>query len=512
MTGIVWKELFREKIRNCETETLANFFFRNACEFPDKMALEWYDFDKDCVTGVTYEELFSDIVCLGTALYEKGFRGKTVSLVGERSYEWVLLFLTVLCSNMIVLPLDPNLDTGEIIKRNGFADTDACFTEEGLPHYKELTNDGSVKLYKLKDIMSMISDGRHAVENGDYDWLKDSIRESQRTVMIYTSGTGGKMKAAVIRQENFTLERYVWNGLAMQNSKCLITLPLYHIAGIGDLRGTLLVGTTAYLSSGLRYILKEYAYAKPKVGFMVPAQALLLYEVLSGKEKKKARELLGNNFSAIRATGAPLPSNIRDMFLKYDITVTSDYGMTETAGPVSVSMVKDGKIFSKEGSVGHILDCIDVRVDTPDENGCGEILISGQCVFDGYYKDKEETDSIIIDGWLHTGDIGYIDEDRFLYIVGRKKNVIILSSGENVIPEEIEKLIYRIPEVDECLVRGKNDRISVSLFCKDTVTREYICDEINKLNKTLPSYKRISDIDMLEEPLPKTSSGKIRRV
>lgn len=507
----MWKALFEEKIKNCETETLAHFFFINACRIPDKRALEWYDFERDCVAGVTYGELFGDIICLGTALYERGFRDTTIAIVGERSYEWVLLFLTMLCSNAIVLPLDPKLDEEELKKRISFADCRVSFADEGVFSLGEASGAGSAELKSMSDVTDMVAEGRKIIEKGGRKWIADKICEKQRVLMIYTSGTGGRMKVAMIRQESFTLERFVWAGLNMQNSKCLITLPLYHIAGIGDLRGTLLVGTTAYLSSGLRYLLKEYAYVKPKLGFMVPAQALLLYEVLSGKGKEEARALLGNNFSAIRATGAPLPSNIRDMFIKYDIKVTSDYGMTETTGPVSVSMEKDGRIFSKEGSVGHILDCLEVKVDNPDENGCGEILISGQCVFDGYYKDKEETDSMLIDGWLHTGDIGYIDEDRFLFIVGRKKNVIILSSGENVIPEEIEKLLYGIPEVEECLVYEKDQSIAAKIFCKGTASRQYIEGKVDKINAFLPSYKRISIIDMEAEPLPKTMSGKIRR-
>ena len=509
----MWQEWFKKKIEYCETETLAHFFFQNACRVQEKTALEWYDFEKDCVTGVTYEQLFSDMICLGTALYRKGLRQKTIALVGERSYEWVLLFLTLLCSNTIVLPLDPKLPADELKNRISFADARVCFAEDGLlPDLVESRIPG-VTLYRLSEVMDLLKEGRRYFLSAEVEreWIEDLICEKQRVMMIYTSGTGGKMKAAVIRQENFTLERFVWNGLKMQESKCLITLPLYHIAGIGDLRGTLLVGTTAYLSAGLRHLLKEYAYVKPKVGFMVPAQALLLYEVLSGKEKMEARALLGNNFSAIRATGAPLPQNIRDMFLAYDISVTSDYGMTETTGPVSVSMEKDGRIFSKEGSVGHILDCLDVRIADPDENGRGEVLISGQCVFDGYYKDPEETDAILIHGWLHTGDIGYIDEDRFLFIVGRKKNVIILPSGENVIPEELEKLLYRIPEVEECLVYEKGEKIAAGIFCGDAVKREYLESETDKINQSLPSYKRIGVIELRTEPFQKTSSGKIRR-
>ncbi len=505
------KDIFEKKLKHCEDETLAYFFFGNAIKTPEKKAFEWWDEEKKEVTGVTYDALFSDISCLGTDFYSRGYRRKTMALIGNRSYEWVLAFLTVICSDMIVVPIDPNLDTEELVQRIKFSDASICFCDDEIDLFNSQDLPEGFELHKMSEIMSMVSEGQKAIDGGNETWINDPICNKQQVVMMFTSGTGGKNKAAIIRQENFTLERYVWHGLEMENNVCLITLPLYHIAGIGDLRGTLLVGTTAYLSSGLRYLLKEYAYAKPKIGFMVPAQAMLLYEVLSGKEKEEARALIGGNFSAIRATGAPLPDKIRDMFRDYDIKVTSDYGMTETCGPVSVSMVKNGEIFSKKGSVGHIIDCLDVTVDNPDENGCGEIVISGQCVFDGYYKDPEQTAAILKDGKLYTGDIGYIDEDRFLFIVGRKKNVIILGNGENVIPEELEKLIYRIPEVKECLVCEKCDTIAAKIYCGEGADAKKVEDEVKLLNKSLPTYKQIQIIEIMDEPLEKTASGKIRR-
>ncbi len=504
-------ELFSEKYNQCEKETLPNFFFRNAEKHPDKRALEWLDLENDKVAGVTYKELFSDVIGLGTALYNRGFREKTIALIGERSYEWVLMFLTMECSNVVVLPLDPNLGCDELVKRLKFADAEVCFADEGHPIFDEESAFDKIELLSLKDVMSMALEGKQSVEDGDHKWIDEPVLENQRAVMIYTSGTGGKMKSAILKQSGFTVERHVWNGLKMQDSKNLITLPLYHIAGIANLHGSLLVGTSAFLSSGLRYLMKEYAYVKPKVGFMVPAQALFLHEVLSGKDKDKAQKMLGGNFKAIRATGAPLPANIRESFRKFDIRVTSDYGMTETTGPVSVSMMKDGKVYSKKGSVGHIIDCLDVIVDNPDENGRGEIVISGQNVFEGYYKDQEETDNILRDGKLYTGDIGYIDEDRFLFIVGRKKNVIILGSGENVIPEEIEKLLYRYDEIEECLVYEKEDKIAAKIYCNEEVPASVIEKEVAAINKNQPTYKQISIIEITHDPLEKTSTGKIRR-
>ena len=505
------KKIFEKKLSNCENETLSYFFFQNALRVPDKKAFEWFDEEKGKVVGISYDELFRDITGLGTALYGLSYRKKTIALIGDRSYEWVLSFLTMVCSNAIVVPMDPKLETKELIERIKFSDAQVCIADDTLKLWSSGDLPGNLKMHKMSEIMDMTAGGLEEVLRGNEEWISDPICNKQQVVMMFTSGTGGKNKAALIRQENFTLERYVWSGLEMENNTCLITLPLYHIAGIGDLRGTLLVGTTAYLSSGLRHLLKEYAYARPRIGFMVPAQAMLLYEVLSGKDKEEARALIGGNFSAIRATGAPLPDKIREMFKSYDIKVTSDYGMTETCGPVSVSMVKDGEIFSKEGSVGHIIDCLDVFVENPDENGCGEIVISGQCVFDGYYKDPEQTQAILRDGKLYTGDIGRIDEDRFLFIVGRKKNVIILSSGENVIPEELENMIYKVPEVKECLVFQKDDAIVAKVYCGSEADAEKVESDIKLLNKKLPSYKQIRSILLQDTPLEKTSSGKIRR-
>lgn len=582
-----FKELIKKKADTCGVETMVHFLYANGLRHPDKPAYEWYDADADKICHVTYGELMANVASLGSVLYSRGFKGRRAALIGRTGYPWVLCFLASICSDIIVVPLDPTIGEEEMEKRLRHCKADAMFVADDLSFYADafdkalksrtsgtaacedsvsdapgqgseigagaerstLVRDadafgldsetGAVpegdaqaidedasgqdcRIIRFSDLPGLLAQGESLLTDGYADWVDDYISEKQPAFMIFTSGTGGKMKAAVIRQENPTLERFVWAGIEADKSKCHLTLPLYHIAGIGDLRGTILVGTTAYLGGGLRYLLKEYAYVKPVTGFMVPAQAELVRGLLQGKSVEEGRKLLGGRFVAIRSSGAPLPGVMRDFFRSYDIDITSDYGMTETCGPVSVSVMKDGRLFSKPGSVGRILDCIEVKIADPNELGHGEVLISGQCVFDGYFEDPEETAKVLKDGWLHTGDIGYVDEDRYLYIVGRKKNVIVTRSGENVIPEEMEDAIRRIPGVKECLVHEKDGKLAVKIYAgapgedqkpdlDGEALRESIQEKIGMMNKGNPTYKRILSVEFTDAPLPKTATGKLIR-
>ena len=501
------KAVISRKIKNCQQETFAACFLERALMHPDKSALEWKDSKTGTLASTSYGELADSIMGLGQWLYGAGLQGSCIALVGDNSYEWILAFLTVLCSDMRVVVLDPGLSPEELARRIEFADARAVFAADNI----DVTRVADVSVYSLSELAGLLEGVTKLDESNLGAWLDTPITEKQVVLLMFTSGTGGHMKLAMLRQEGLTLERWVWQGLRMQESNTLITLPLFHIAGNCNLRGALMVGTTAYISAGLRNLLEEYAYVKPKVGFMVPAQAMLLYGVLVGKDKETGRALLGGNFSAIRSTGAPLPDKVRQLFEDYDIRVTSDYGMTETSGAVSVSQMRDEGIYSKLGSVGHILDAITVQIDNPDENGRGEVIVSGQCVFEGYYKNEEETGAILQDGWIKTGDIGYIDEEGFLFLVGRKKNIIILPGGENIIPEELENMIFGLPGVTECRVYERDNRLCVSIYSKEEADETIIKKEVWELNGQLPSYKRIQAIYLESEPLPRTSTGKILR-
>ena len=529
-TGDMNNTLLFENILNItDQETLKHYLFENGCRTPEKKAFEWYDEKTDSITGVTYEQLMQDILSLGTEMYANDFKGKTVALIGGTNYNWVLLFLTVMCGKMTVVPLDPNLGISELEKRIGHCEADIVFCDESIDFYQHASLSENVRLIGLTETMMFRDHGTALLKQGNTLYTEERVGGKDDVLMIFTSGTGGKMKAAVIRQENLIQEREVWYGLEFDKSKCLILLPLYHIAGIGDLRGTLLVGTTAFFGSGIKRLLEDFQYVKPVNCFVVPAQAQLLAGILEGKDPEMAKKLLGGRLFAVRTSGAPLTPKMRELFTQHQIDVTSDYGMTETCGPVSVSLKKNGKVFSKPGSVGHILDKLDVKIADPDEKGRGEILIGGPSVFTGYFHDPEETVKILKDGYIYTGDVGYIDEDRYLYIVGRKKNIIVLSNGENVIPEELEKNILSIDAVKECIVFEKNDKLAVRIYVeadlddaddeeRQAYTEQHrkelekgIREEIRRINTDLPHYKRIGIVEFSKDPLPKTATGKLLR-
>jgi long-chain acyl-CoA synthetase len=503
--------IFKYVSEGCAYETFRHYLFESARNNLGKPAIEWLDTESNKLQSVTYTELCENVICLGTELFKRGYKGKTVALLESRSYEWVLLAVTAMCSDMRVVPIDCNENEEVLKKKLDFCDADLCFDEE----HSALVNVENAKfdIVDASNVQDMLRKGREAFHQGDDFWVKDYLSCRDPNVMIFTSGTGGKLKLAVLTQGSFNLEKLVREGLGMDKSKnkCLITLPFFHIAGLIDLRGCLMLGLTAQIGQGLKYLLQEYALAKPEIVFVVPAQATFLYGVLIGKDNETGRELLGGNLKAIRTSGAPLPQNIRDAFKHLDVEVTSDYGMTETSGPVSVSLLREDKIFTKPGSVGHILDCLKVYAENPDENGCGEIVIEGYCLFDGYYKDEEETSKVLKDEKLYTGDVGYVDEDNFLFLVGRKKNIIILSNGENIIPEELEKMVYQIPEVKECLVFAEGDKLAIKVYAEGLDEEETLKEKIFELNKNQPNHKMIRNVYVSSTALPKTKTGKILR-
>lgn len=512
--------IIQEVINNTDQDTVKYYFFNHVLEHPQKRLFEWINKSTMEFDGITYADFANQVINIGSALYHKGYKGKKIALCGVSDDRWIKLFCTVLFVDAIIIPIDPALSQDDLVKRLKFVEADVLFTDRSnLDDLKSQLKNTTI--FDISIVDELLAKGQELICSGDHSFADIKVHNEDTTLMIFTSGTGGKIKAAMLSQEGLTLEKNVWEGMGITGYTCFIVLPLFHIAGIGDLRGVLLTGGTAVISQGLKYLLQEYAYAKPYCCFMVPAQANFIYKVLEDKDYESAHKILGGNFNTFRTSGAPLPERLRDLFNKFDIQITSDYGMTETTGPVSVAINKDGRIYSKKGSVGHILDALDVRIDNPDENGCGEVIISGKCLFKGYYNDPEETEKILYDGYIHTGDIGRIDEDGFLYIVGRKKNIIILSSGKNIIPEELEKKVSSIKEVTECLIFEKADAVAVRVYSdrlnilsseEDIKELEsVIWENVRTINKSLQSYERIQDVEISLEPLKKTSTGKIMR-
>lgn len=475
-------------------QTVRERLFESCLKHPERKALEWYDQQKGTVSFVTYRELLSDIAKLGTAFYNRGLKGKVLALSGSASYPMVLCLLTALCSDMTAVILDQAME------------------EEALQRDFEWCG-GSIRIAEpFLEVDEYLASGEKLLSAGEENWLKEEIRCSQRALMLFTSGTGGKRKAAVLSQENLTLNIYDGEDCCDKSEKRLLLLPLHHIAGIVELRSTLYSGKTLYLSAGMRALLFEYAYVQPVSCFLVPVQASLLLMLIEDRTKEEAVRLLGGHLTTLRTCGAPVQGEIVSRLMDYGITVTSEYGLTESTGGITVTRFCGDQPVCKQGSAGSLLPNMEVLIDQPDSQGIGEILVRGKYVFQGYYRDPQETTRVLENGSLHTGDMGYIDDDGFLFIVGRKKNVLVLESGEKIIPEEMERELYRISGIRECMVYEKNGIIAAKIYAPLlNGDHDKINGEIKRINNSLPTWKRIRWVDLCEEPLVKTSTGKLLR-
>lgn len=478
---------------HCDDETLRHLFFQNAEICPDKPAFV-FDYGR---SSRTYAEFLSEVTAVGRYSYVLGWRGRRVALVGANSYPSILCQTACFCGNVTAACLDHTLGLEEICSRVARCGADVVlYDPASVPNAPE----GWLPFSEVVEAALRSRD--------DAGWSEDHVSQTAPALILFSSGTGGRTKAALLSQQSLCVERFVKQRLTGREHRGLIHLPMYHIIGIGDINGDLQMGNTMYLSVGFSSLLRELQYWKPRCISMVPAQAIFLSELLRGKPYDQGRALLGGALDAIRTAGAPLPDAVVDLMASYDIAITSEYGLTEAAGPVAVSIIKDGRLWRKPGSVGKILEGVGVEIAPVEGSTLGEIVIRGQSVFDGYLGDEAATREVLSEGTLHTGDLGYIDADGYLYIAGRLKNLIILASGENIIPEELEAELLKLEGIRECRVRQQGEQIAADIYTEDeAVARE----SVRRFNRNSPSFKQIHIVYTRDTPLEKTGSGKIRR-
>ena len=479
--------------RRGDGETLRRLFFQNAEICPDKPA---FVLDYGRATR-TYAEFLSEVAAVGEYGYAMGWRGKRVALVGVNSYASVLCQTACFCGNVTAACLDHTLGIDEIRARVARCGADVVLCDPvSVPDAPE---DWLTFSQVVNDALA---------SRKDAGWAEDRVSPTAPALILFSSGTGGRTKAALLSQQSLCVERFVKQRLTGREHRGLIHLPMYHIIGIGDINGDLQMGNTMYLSVGFSSLLRELQYWKPRCISMVPAQAIFLAELLRGKSPDEGRALLGGTLNAIRTAGAPLPDAVVDTMARFGIDITSEYGLTEAAGPVAVSILRNGRLWRKPGSVGKILEGVGVEIEPVGDTELGEIVIRGQSVFDGYLGDEAATREVLSGGALHTGDLGRIDADGYLYIAGRLKNLIILSSGENIIPEELEAELLCLDGIRECRVRQQDDQIAADIYAEDEAAARA---SVRRFNRENPSFKRIHIVNIRETPLEKTSSGKIRR-
>lgn len=414
--------------------------------------------------------------------------GKRIGILCNSTYEYVALISAIVFSRGIAVPLNMRESVDTITYEMENAELECMITDNDMLSGVST----GIAIHSLSDFLK---------DNGGKITLNDFTDEESDSpaIMIYTSGTTGKPKGVVLTAGNiFGFPKTLFDdNVPMEDHGLRIytNFPFYHIGGLLSWVTHFDKGCATYLSKNPGNVLIDLENEVIDAAVVIPATLNLWKKsILRGHIER-----LGQMKLVITA-GAPIDVNTVELFMENGIHYGQYYGMSETCGNITFNF--DCKNHLK--SVGRPDNCVEVTIIDD------EICVKSPSVMKGYYKNEEETNNAIIDGVLHTGDLGYIDEEGYVYITGRKKNLIILSGGENVSPEELEGELYKCDLIQECKVYAENDRICTTVFTSeenDDAVLEYIAD----LNMRLPIFKRIYKKNIVHEPLEKTASGKIKR-
>lgn len=519
--------------------------------------------------NISFKEFHADVNAIGTAMLARGWQGKRIAVIGANSYHWMATFFATLGGVGTTVPLDKGLPYEELesclarsyaevlVFDKGHKDLVAKLIEEGKTDVKEFICMNDLDGYTTLD--QLRAEGKAALEAGSTEYQNVPIDEQAITILLFTSGTTSMAKAVMLSQYNIlaNIEALMASEDIHRGDVNMAFLPYHHTFGSVGQTLMLAQGVTTAYCDGLKYLQKNLVEYKVSVFFCVPLLIESIYKRVmqnvkkQGKEKtvafgiklsqfllkfgidirrklfKEILDQLGGNLRFVISGAAAIDPEALEGFKHFGIEAVQGYGMTETSPVLTAENLYE----YRTGSIGHSMPGVEVAIENPDENGVGEIVARGPNVMAGYYENEEETAKTLIDGWMHTGDLGYADKDGYIFICGRKKNVIILKNGKNVYPEEIEVLFANLDYVEECMVYGyqrKEDdpldlAVGVKIVYKADVLKEnfgaetieqikaVVDADIDKINATMPTYKQITKTILTDEPMVKTTTGKVKR-
>lgn len=514
------------------------------------------------VYGITYEQFLSDVQHLGTALTSLGTKNKNIGIYMANSYQWCTCFMAITSGAGIAVPLDKDMPEEELCNILSFAEISVIITDE--KRYDILLKNKAKLSRTLKIILvdceakenvlsynELLGKGSSLIKDGNTDFLAAKTQADDTAAIFFTSGTTGMTKGVMLTNRNlcsdFTaVSQYI---SIYEGDLTLSLLPMHHTYELISFLMIIYSGGAVSFSTGIRSLKEDFSTYKPTVFVTVP----LLLEKLdsrilskieqSGKrsisklvskispvlpEGTKKRvfsdiyEFFGGRLRLIICGAAALKKETALNFISYGIPVIIGYGLTECS-PI---IICNNDSEPTPDSVGRPLPTAEIKIESPDENGIGEICAKGPMVMKGYYKNSALTEKTITDGWFHTGDSGYKDQDGNYHISGRIKNIIVTRGGKNIYPEEIEYYLNRHSAVAECLVFSEGpDIISAEILPdtevikakldRSTLTYDEIHsavkEAVRSVNRTLPSYKRIKKVTLREDAFSKTSTHKIKR-
>ena len=467
----------------------------------------------------TYNELHKDSMAVSRMLESFGLKGKHIALIGPTTYPWISSYFGITNSASVAVPIDVQLPAEAICELLNRADVEMLIFDEVR---KDVVAQVKEKCPQIQKIVSMqaeeeadgiLSWKKLVDENqGEYD---TEVDPEQLCTILFTSGTTGVSKGVMLCHRNLTENATCLDMKIPAGTVSMTLLPINHVYCLTmDIIKGIYIGVVSCINDSIMHVQKNMKVYQPEMILLVPLVIESIYAKLKAAgnllpKKVIAKQAFGGNLKTICSGGAYLDPDYVDKFAEYGITILQGYGMTECSPVISNNLAWD----NRKGSVGKLLPNCEAKI--VDD----EIWVKGSSVMMGYYKMPEETAETLVDGWLRTGDLGYIDEDNFVYITGRKKNLIILANGENVSPEEIENEICKNDLVKEIIVREKEKVIQAEIFPDyEYAKKKHIKDIPEKLqevldeyNKTAPVYKRVLDLVVRETEFEKNTSKKIKR-
>jgi len=566
------------KLKYHKTEEVTNFkdmLYNSAKNYRSRTAFKVKD-SEGKIHSIKYEEFKNDVVYLGTSLIKKGLLNKKIAIIGQNSYNWCVSYLAASIVGVVV-PIDKELHTDDVINFMNVSNADCILgnkknlkpiSDDIVNNTNKLNNQNTIFVYfesknKLNDNEFIFEKfkilGKDDYLNGFTEFDNITIDPDEMRILLFTSGTTGNAKGVCLSQKNICSDILSTYGIVKVKRSDLFfsVLPLHHTyeCTIGFLL-PIYSGASIAHCEGLRYIAKNMAEFHPSVILCVPLLLEKLHKTIvknmnkslpkkyAKKDssenpfmelpffmkkivKNKVKNTLGGRLRVFIVGAASVNPDIISDFRKLSLNTLQGYGLTECSPLVAGNT----DFFQKDDSVGLPIPNVEYKINNPNEEGVGEIIVKGPNVMLGYYNNEEETNKVLKDDWFYTGDLGKIDENGYLYITGRCKSVIVTKNGKNIYPEEVEHYLNTSPLISEALVLGiqKDDDDetyinaqiypnfeAISEYLKSSVPttaeiKKVISDVVSSVNKKLPNYKHIKSFIIRDKEFEKTTTQKIKR-
>ena len=546
-----------------EIEDLKDMLEKTAVKNSTKTAFKVKD-QNGKIINKSYIDFKNDVQSLSTKLIEMGMKNQRIAVMGKNSYSWAISYLAATIIG-IVVPIDKEASKENVkeflnVSNSKAIIADDKYLNEIFEFKSELKNETMLidmqNTSKYMNLSDLIADGKKLIDEGNSEYENIKINPDEMKILLFTSGTTGNSKAVMLSHKNICSNIVsIASIVKVDNAtRVLSILPLHHTyeCTIGYLLVVYGGGTICYCE-GLRYITKNIQEYQPTFILCVPLLLENVYKkviktlksslpekytkeeskiidnlpfYLKGIVKKKVKKSLGGKIKTFIVGAAAIKPDLVETFFKLGIKVLQGYGLTECAPLVA----GNNDFYYKAASCGMPIPNVEYKIDNPNDEGVGEIIVKGPNVMLGYYENEEATKNVLKDGWFHTGDLGYVDDEEFLYISGRSKNMILTKNGENIYPEEIENILNDDDLIEESIVigtsNGKDDvQVKAKIFPNIEAIKEYLGNKfptkeeiskilneaVKKANEKLPNFKHIKSFKIMDEDFERTTTNKVKR-